>query len=359
MFKKLCSLLVLLFVTISHFSVNACRYVPNNTQSNIEYDIQDIGTLQTHSSQAIAINNQGQILGWYNIDGSINGKHFFVRDRDGIFHELLNKENGIGCEIDWRYLTDNGKAYGTFEGNATYAVLYVWDQKNGVVKLGNLPGKEIATINNAGQVLIKSIVENENGKSVRRPVIWENGKIIKLRGLEGGFGIESEESYGFGMNNNGEVVGQSVVHIIYKNNLYKQVHATKWSNGQAINIHTNIPKNSESKAIAINDIGDVLISSGHNTIYYVRNDGEISVFDGFQKSLNNKYICSDKHVCDRNKILITNIMKIRQSIMDNKDSILMGLSKIVNINNDGEIIAQGETLYGEQHAILLTPVKSK
>ena len=40
---------------------------------------------------------QLQILGWYNIDGSANGKHIFVRDRDGTFHELPLRENGVGC----------------------------------------------------------------------------------------------------------------------------------------------------------------------------------------------------------------------------------------------------------------------
>lgn len=98
---------------------------------------------------------------------------------------LPSKENGVGVEINWRYLKDDGKARGTFDGNANYSVLYVWDQKNGVIKLGNLPAKEISAINNAGQVLIASIVENENGKTILRPVIWHNGKITKLNGLDG------------------------------------------------------------------------------------------------------------------------------------------------------------------------------
>jgi uncharacterized membrane protein len=183
MFRKICSLVVFSLIAISSFLT-----------AGIQYDIQDIGTLQTKASEAIAINNRGQILGWYNIDGSNTGKHFFVRDRDGSFHELPKKENASDWEINWRYLTNDGKAYGTFDGNANYAVLYVWDKFNDVVKLGNLPGKEIAAINNLGQVLIKSIPGTENGRSIRRPVIWRNGQITNLRGLEGDIGIESEIS---------------------------------------------------------------------------------------------------------------------------------------------------------------------
>ncbi len=41
----------------------------------VTYEIQDIGTFQTHSSVVIGSNNNGQILGWYNIDAN-TGKHF-------------------------------------------------------------------------------------------------------------------------------------------------------------------------------------------------------------------------------------------------------------------------------------------
>lgn len=190
MFKKIFSMTVLAAVAVSSF------LAANN------FEIQDIGTLQTHSSQAIAINNDGQILGWYNIDGTPNSKKFFIMDKGGVLHDLPKGEKN-GWEINWRYIKDDGKVYGTFDGNANFSVFYVWDNQNGVVKLGNLPGKEISAVNNAGQVLIQSIVENENGKSIRHPVIWHNGTVTKLRGLEGNIGIESDESYGYDMNNNG------------------------------------------------------------------------------------------------------------------------------------------------------------
>lgn len=100
MFKKICSF-IFSFIAISSFLA-----------AEIDYDIQDIGTLQTHSSHAIAINNKGQILGWYNIDGSAQEKHFFVRDKDGEFHEIPSKTLDAGLAIDWQYLTDAEKAYG-------------------------------------------------------------------------------------------------------------------------------------------------------------------------------------------------------------------------------------------------------
>jgi uncharacterized membrane protein len=174
------------------------------TISAIEYDIQEIGTLQTRSSRAIAINNQGQILGEYNIDGTEQGRHVFVRARNGTFHEIFEDQSIIyenipntsrDVKIDWRYLTDDGKAYGTLTLQNANPILFMWDQNNGIVKLGTMPGREVIAINNKAQVLISFVIDTDNeGKQVVNPVIWENGKTTKLKGLEGDLGIPSGDS---------------------------------------------------------------------------------------------------------------------------------------------------------------------
>lgn len=321
----------------------------------IEYDIQDIGTLQTKESHGIAINNQGQILGWYNIDGTPIGKRFFIRNRDGAFHELPINEKGQGWVIDWRYLTNDGKVYGVFDGNAQHSVLYRWDNTNNdVVKPGNLPGKEIVKINNKGQVLIKSVVDIENGKHIRRPAIWENGRITKLPGLEGNVGIESEESYGLDMNNNGEVVGQSKVFLSYKNALYTQTHAVKWINGQAIDLHRSIPKSESTCATAINDLGDVIISS-----YLIRADGERRQYHLYSeaKATDTKYFLQrSRAFLDRegNPNYLGG-----DKIFNDHDCIWMYPTETIDMNDDGEIIAQGRTIYGEEHIMLFVPIKSQ
>ena len=244
MFKKICTLTILSLVAMSSFL------------AAIEYDIQDIGTLQTRSSQAIALNNKGQILGWFNVDGTNNGKHFFFRNRDGVFYEIPGKEPSTALAINWQFLTDEGKVYGTYEVSTTSRTLYLWDQQNGVVKLGVLPGKEVVAINNKGEVLIKSVTETINGRPITFPITWKNGVVKKLKGLEGNLGIESEETCGLGLNNNGDVVGQSRVYIIYKNNEYKTFnHAVLWKEGKCIDLHNGLPKSTDSAAFAINDIG--------------------------------------------------------------------------------------------------------
>jgi uncharacterized membrane protein len=333
-------------------------FISNFLFAEVEYDIQDIGTLQTHSSQAIAINNQEQILGWYNIDGSNNGKHYFVRNKNGEFREIPNKTLDAGLTIEWLYMTDNGKAYGIFAVNQATTAICMWDQTNGFVKLGVIPGKEVVAINKLGQVLIKSVVENENGKTIRRPVIWENGKITKLKGLEGDIGIESEESYGFDMNDKGEVVGQCNVYFNYKNNIYKQIHAVKWINGKAIDLHNTVPKAPRTTAIAINNNQDILIdresSSSDSMKYIVKKDKSGIPTSQVLNKIKNAGAYNSAILINGGTLLYIDTLNNNMPA----DCIWMKICKIIDVNDDGYIIAHGETIYGEQHAMLLSPIKS-
>lgn len=338
--------------------------------AEIEYDIQDIGTLQTRASQAIALNNNGQILGWYNIDGTTEGKQFFVRDRNESFHEITIDSSSVAFQdfpkglreglrsnpIDWKYLTDEGKAYGLFHWPEANPILFMWEQESGVINLGRIPGEEISAINNSGQVLIKYIVENENGKSIRRPAIWENGIITTLRGLEGDLGIESEESYGIDMNNNGEVVGRSFVYMSYKNDIYKQMHATKWVNGQALDIHNKIPKQSASSGILINDLGDVFLNQ-----FLIKENGEkIALRYGSElKKGGQRYFFNEQCVLDLNGVIVSGLNSASCKVLNDVNSIWMTFNKIESVNDSGEILAQGTTIYGELHAVLLIPMASE
>lgn len=353
MFKNLYFLIVFLFIAGSNF-----------LSAEIEYKIEEIGTLQTQTSEAIAFNDEGQILGWYNLDGSNTGKHFFFRNQEGVFFELPEKESSSGLPINWQYLTEVGKVYGIFEVSATKRALCIWDEKHGIVKLGLIPGKEIAAINKVGQVLIKSITENENGKSICRPFIWDNGKVTKLNGLEGNTGLLSEESYGYDMNNQGEVVGQSLISIVYKNEIYKQIHAVMWTNnGQVVDLHKKIPKESQSVGICINDKSEILIKcsdplQGANT-YFIGKDAICrQVSNGYKKINNRGDLYSESFHMQVNGTHLAYIENLNQKIKCNPVSIWMNITKFIKVNSKGQILAHGTTVYGEKHIMLLTPVKS-
>lgn len=325
--------------------------------SALDYTIQDIGTLQTDSSHPLAINSVSQILGWYNIDGSTDGKHYFLRDHDGSFHELPSKTPDTDLSIDWRFLTDNGQVYGTYDygnyvENPASNTLYMWDIQNGLVNLGVLPKGEIKKINNAGQVLIASVTINENGKTKKCPVIWQNGAITTLKCLEGDIGIESDESEGFDMNNQGEVVGRSITYLSYKNKLYKQTHAVKWINGQPIDLHELLSKCPSSIATTINDLGDIVING-----YLIRVDGTIQNHYKYSttKATPTKYFFSTDYYSYVDRF--GKDYGVSSKEFSDKNCIWRGINRVIAMNDNGEVVAEGITVYGEIHALLFTPAK--
>lgn len=325
---------------------------------SLQYDIQDIGTLQTKKSEPIAINAKGQILGSYVVDGVMKGKYYFLRNRDGKFNQLPVKDYCTGREINWLYLNDNGQVFGTFNVS-NYAVLYMWDKPNGLVNLGNLPTQEIMAINNSAQVLIKSIVEVENGRSITRPAIWQYGVLKSLRGLESEIGIESQASYGFDMNNKGEVVGKSISHSCHKNEVHDQIHAVKWVDGEVIDLHHLVPKNWITEATMINDLDDVIVCNS-----LIRSDGKrVNAFNfpAVKKSNRKYFINADgQTILDRDLACFNPInifFYANTQLLKDYNSVWLSFDRIIGINDAGEIIALGTTMYNETHAILLVPVK--
>ena len=340
-FRKLTYLLVSIFCASGSLSAAT------------EYEIQDIGTLQTHSSRPIALNNQSEILGVYNLDGSKDGECVFLRDKEGYFSELPSIVDGIS--VNWEYLTNNSTVYGTYRAGH-YTTLFMWDQENGAVNLGNLPGKEISAIIDAGQVLIKHVSERVNGESISYPVIWNNGEITKLEGLVGEGGIPSDAATGLDLNNHGDVVGHSVVYKIYKNNLYKQTHATKWVNGQAIDLHETVPKTDSTSASVINDLGELIVGA-----YLVDQDGNMTPSGNYSsfKMTDSRYVYNQNQLYNKNLELVLANGHIHAAMMKDRESIWLSCVKFVDINDNGVIIAEGKTIYGEEHALLLFPVDAE
>lgn len=166
------------------------------------------------------------------------------------------------------------------------------------------------------------------------------------------------------MNSMGEVVGHSLVNLSYKNEIYKQVHATKWINGRAIDLHNTVPKSTSNTtcAIAINDLGDVLIRS--NQLQIIRADGRIvggNILNntGEIKTTNSKHIYNDAAVADLLGNYVYYTYYTTNKILNDYDSIWLKCCKIIGVNDNGEILAEGITIYGEQHVMFLTPKQVK
>ena len=77
------------------------------------------------------------------------------------------------------------------------------------------------------------------------------------------------------------------------------------------------------------------------------------------KKINNNYIHDEWSVYDiKHMNLIARGDYLNSKIKADPNSIWMYATKIISVNDNGEIIADGETIYGEKHAMLLTPPKN-
>lgn len=177
----------------------------------------------------------------------------------------------------------------------------------------------------------------------KSPAIWQNGGRTLLWGLVGDHGIQATESIGLAMNNKGEVVGHSFVYLKDKNGaVYTEMHAAKWVNGQAIDLHYT------TSATAINDNGDILIGDR-----WIRSDGTVILqSSGLNKATNKNYLYNDVAVLDLTRNSVYHIDQIKM------DSIWMTCTGFKSVNDSGVIVAQGKTVDGKEHAMLLTPVTS-
>ena len=196
------------------------------------YSLIDLGDLPGGggTNYAYAINNAGQVVGWGSVDGP--ARHAFLWDPVAGMQDLGGT---VAHDIN-----DSGQVVGTSDVGGTHAVLwdpvtgmqdiaggiahginnggqvvgesnshaFLWDQIGGTQDLGVLSGRITSIaydINDAGQVVGWS-----GGNSTDRAVLWDPIEGIQNLGTlwfaPEGFG----KSFAYGMNNNGQVVGQVI-----------------------------------------------------------------------------------------------------------------------------------------------------
>lgn len=324
--------------------------------AEVKYSLLEIGTLQTRESAAIAINNRNQILGWFNVDGTSDGKHFFLRNENGIYNELPGKDFTSGLPIHWEYLTNCGKVYGYVDVSSTVRDLYVWSKENSVACLGHLPGKEIISINDMDQVLINSAATNKDGKSVSLPAIWHKGKVTFLPALTGDLGVEAVEAHALAMNNIGFVVGESDVLVNYKNQLYKQKHAAMWLMGAIFDLQDKINERSlTSSALLVNDRGEIYVKAVNH--YLLGKKNKVVPMPEGLKRINNNYVYNEHCVYKTDGTQHLELEKLNEKLSRDHDSDFLQVDRLISINDKGNIVAQSTTIYGEKHAVLLMPGK--
>ena len=182
------------------------------TQAQARWVITDLGTLGGDDSQATAINDRGQVVGF---------AYTTAKDKDG--HQ------------NWHaFLWTNGRMrdLGTFGGR----------------------NSEALAINEHGQVVgwADTKAKGANGEQIAHAFLWENGRMRDL-GTLGGQGSSAMD-----INDHGQIVGKADTRAKDKDG-QPTAHAVVWRKGSVIDLGTLGGPGSE--AVAVNEHGQVVGSA--------------------------------------------------------------------------------------------------
>lgn len=338
------------FIVYIVFAMNFLVQGQAVTQPERRYHVIDLGTLGDSGSSAVAINNKGEVVGYY---GTISGNV-----RSFLYSKCSIRDIGTFCcgSADTVVLGLNDKSeivgYGRhpFNGSIT-AFLYTGESMQYV---GTLEGlySQAAGINNQGEIVGKFI---PSGSQYTRSFLSQSGTIKDL----GTFGGVTSEANA--INNNGQIVGFAALNsreyhaFLYENGSMRDLGTLggNFSTANALNNHgqvvgrSQLPNNGFMHAFLysegeIKDLGT--LGGNHSNASGINDNGEI-VGDAHPSgsTIVRAFLYSNGSMKDLNDLLI----------VTNSGWVISFANAI---NNNGQIVGWGTSPFGQQRAVLLNPV---
>jgi probable HAF family extracellular repeat protein len=205
--------------------------------------IEDLGSFGGNQNEALGINNKGQIVGF-----SLNTTPDPYSIWDNILNVILGSTGGTQTRA---VLWDHGKMHdlGTLGGDDA-AAFYINDR-------GQIAGvsytSPVASIPVTGVPPLTAIPPQD-------AFLWENGKMVDLGNLGGGYAMFTGQ--GGGLNNRGQVIGVSSVPANPLACFFLEsdpnCHPFLWDGSKLIDLAASTTGGSPITAQGINDRGDIV-----------------------------------------------------------------------------------------------------
>jgi len=319
------------------------------------YTITDLGTLGGATSYAYGINNNGQVAGYSKISGN-SDDHAFIYD-GGKMTDL----GSLGGTTSYAYgINNSGQVVGESKtGSGTWSA-FLYD---GAMKDLGMPGYTSTAhgINNSGQVAGSSGFPYI---PATHAFLYDGGTMKDLGSL-GGVYSDSIDSYAAGVNDKGQVVGESKTTIgtwsafLYENGTMKDLGSLGGENSAARGINNKGQVVGSSDIVAFSpfshaflysdgkmtDLG-TLVGVGYSEGTGINNNGQVVGYSwkntGALPSAYRAFIYENGKMTDLN------------SLVSGRSGWV--LNEAFGINDKGQIIGVGNIGLGQEHAFLLTPV---
>jgi probable HAF family extracellular repeat protein len=269
-------------------------------------------------AEALAINNYGRIVGWSETSYGFAHDHGVLWE-GGTAHDLGTLSGGYGHSSYASAINNAGLIVGYSDfrdqfGNNPRDRACVSDNGSTWVSLGTLPGA--STYSSHAWAINESGViggESRDANFKELPCLWPDGTASSIQALSLPVGFQAA-GWVNGLNDNADAVGAV-------ESTSSQRRAVLWPSDQSpVNLGT-LPGGDVSFAMDINNLGQVVGSSGYDYRAFIWEDGQM-------RDLNDRIAANSGWT----------------------------LRFANSINDAGQIVGAG-TLSGERHAFLLSPVK--
>ncbi len=325
-----------------------------------KYTITDLGAFNNYS-HGVLVNNRGQVAGnsytRFIKPGEIfptSPVHAFVIDDE---NNMIDLGTLGGKNSEAEAMNNNGQVVGYADMRSGYHA-FITDSENNMIDLGTLGGRysRAYAINNSGQVAGNSHTEDGNAHAF---VTDSEGKMIDLGTLG------RERSSAEAINNRGQVAGNS---YDIDNNMYAFVTDIE---GNMIDLGTLGGKNSKAVGINGRGQVIGFASAKDGNYHAFITDSENNMIDLGVLGARSSYASAinDNGQVVGYVYYSSGYMRHKAFVADNKGN-MFDLSKLVDnlsnnwktltyakdISNSGYITGVGITVDGYYHAYLLTPI---